>query len=51
MINVSYPCDTLIDAPGEPWDGSNVSGACTVAVESAACQDITFTFENYRQSE
>jgi hypothetical protein len=51
MIKVSYPCDSVIDAPGEPWDGSNVSGACTVPVESPTCQDITFVFEQYRDAD
>lgn len=51
MIGISYPCDTVISAPGEPWDGSNVSWACTVDLPSSTCQDIVFAFENYRQAE
>ena len=51
MINVSYPCDSVINAPTEPWDGSNVSGACTVPVTSPTCQDITFVFEQYRSAD
>ena len=51
MIGVSYPCDSVISAPGEPWDGSNVSWACTVDLPSSTCQDIVFAFEQYQAAQ
>lgn len=43
---VKYPFPTIISAPGEPWDGSNVIVDQTIETPSGTCQDILFAMEN-----
>ena len=43
---VKYPYPTTIDAPGEPWDGSNVIIDQTIETPTGNCQDILFALSD-----